>query len=84
MLRHARQYYWASGKSHFTDSFPISGEATKYILEEDITVYFYDTDEYFLALPETVKVFKMRETWNFDFEKHVWLYSNKTGRNING
>jgi hypothetical protein len=62
----------------------ITGNKAEYILKEGITVYFDDTDEYFLTLPEIVKVFKMRETWNFDFVKHVWLYSDKTGRNING
>jgi hypothetical protein len=62
----------------------ITENKAEYILKEDITVYFDDTDEYFLTLPESVKVFKMRETWNFDFEKGLWIYSDKTGRNING
>jgi len=62
----------------------ITDNKVDYILKEGITVHFDDTDEYFVTLPEKVKVFKMRETWNFDFENHVWLYSDKTGRSING
>jgi len=60
----------------------ITGEKSKYILEKGITVYFDDTDEYYLTLPESVTVFKIREAMNFDYENHKWLYSNRTGRNI--
>ena len=58
----------------------VTGNKAEYILKEGITVLFDDTDEYFLSLPESVKVFKMREPWNFDFENHMWLYSNQTGK----
>ena len=64
------------------DRLQITGEKSKYILENGISIYFDDTDEYFLNLPESVTVFKIREPWNFDFEEHKWVYSNKTGRNI--
>jgi len=52
----------------------------EYLLREGITVFFDDTDEYFLSLPESVTVFKIREPWNFDFENHKWLYNDKTGK----
>ena len=58
----------------------VTGKKAEYILEKGITVLFDDTDEYFLSLPESVKVFKMREPWNFDFENHKWLYNDKTGK----
>jgi len=64
------------------DYLKITGEKSKYILDNNITIYFDDTDEYFLDLPETVTVFKIRESWNFDFDEHKWVYSNRTGRNI--
>ena len=58
----------------------VTDKKADYILKEGITVFFDDTDEYFLSLPESVTVFKMREPWNFDFENHVWLYTDKTGK----
>ena len=57
----------------------ITGDKADYILKNGITVFFDDTDEYFLNLPESVTVFKIREPWNFDFENHKWLYNNRTG-----
>ena len=60
----------------------VTDKKAEYILKEGITVFFDDTDEYFLNLPESVTVFKMREPWNFDFENHVWLYTDKTGKYI--
>lgn len=49
------------------DHLIITSEKTKYILENGVSIYFDDTDEYYLDLPETVAVFKIRESWNFDF-----------------
>jgi uncharacterized HAD superfamily protein len=61
----------------------ITGQKAKYIMENDIRVFFDDTDENLLELPESVTVFKIRESLNFDFEEHhKWVYSNKTGINI--
>ena len=57
----------------------VTGNKAGYILKNGITVFFDDTDEYFLNLPESVTVFKIREPWNFDFENHKWLYNDKTG-----
>lgn len=70
-----------------TEEFPMK--------DNDITIYFDDTDDYFLELPESVTVFKIREPWNFDFENHKWrldlqLKANtaesaaKPGRRIGG
>ena len=61
----------------------VTDKKAEYILDKGVTVLFDDTDEYFLSLPESVKVFKMREPWNFDFENHKWRYSDKTGQDIN-
>ena len=55
----------------------VTAKKAEYILKTGITVYFDDTDEYFLDLPESVTVFKIREPWNFDFENHKWLYNDK-------
>lgn len=60
----------------------VTEKKAEYILKEGISVYFDDTDEYFVNLPESVTVFKTREPWNFDFENHVWLYNDKTGQHI--
>ena len=66
------------------DKLKITRNKTKYILDESIEVLFDDTDEYFIDLPEEVAVFKVREHYNFDFQQHKWLYSDKTGRKIKG
>jgi hypothetical protein len=58
----------------------VTDNKVEYILNKGITVFFDDTDEYFLALPESVTVFKTREPWNFDFENQKWLYNDKTGK----
>ena len=60
----------------------VTDKKAEFILREGITVFFDDTDEYFLSLPESVTVFKTREPWNFNFENHVWLYNDKTGQHI--
>ena len=64
------------------DKLEITANKAEYIIKEGIHVYFDDTDEYFLQLPSSVTVFKIREPGNFDFEKHKWIYGNKTGINI--
>ena len=58
----------------------VTADKADYILKYGINIYFDDTDEYFLELPESVTIFKIREPWNFDFENHKWLYSNKNGK----
>lgn len=64
------------------DHLAVTDKKAEYILNNGITIFFDDTDGYFLNLPESVRVFKIREPWNFDFEKHVWIYSDKTGRHV--
>ena len=64
------------------DHLAVTDKKAEYILREGITVFFDDTDDYFLNLPESVRVFKMREPFNFDFEDHLWIYNDKTGRHI--
>lgn len=66
------------------DRLEITAQKAAYIVRVGITVYFDDTDEYFVSLPESVTVFKTREPGNFDFDEHVWVYGDKTGRRIGG
>ena len=55
------------------DEVVITANKHKFILDNDINVYFDDTDEYFQKLPESVLVFKTRESGNFDFEEGKWF-----------
>ena len=50
----------------------ITGSKARYILDEGISVLFDDVDEYFLGLPEEVAVFKIRQKYNFDFNRKRW------------
>ena len=56
----------------------ITANKAKYIIENRIDVFFEDTDEYYLGLPESVLVFKIREDGNFNFDTHKWVGSEKT------
>lgn len=62
------------------DIIKITGNKADYIIREGIEVLFEDTDEYFLDLPESVCVFKIRELYNFDFSAKKWVVSEKTAR----
>lgn len=64
------------------DHIKITRNKSDYIIKENISVLFDDADEYFLSLPEEVAVFKIREKYNFDFSAKKWIYSNKTGINL--
>ena len=55
----------------------ITANKAEFILKEGITIYFEDTEEYFLTLPDSVLVFKIREDGNFSFAEKKWL-ANKT------
>jgi hypothetical protein len=59
------------------DSF---GAKAKIIAERGISFYFDDQDEMTEAIPDQVKVFKVRNGGNFDFEDRKWLYSDRTGK----
>lgn len=60
----------------------ITANKAEFILKEGITIYFEDTDEYHLTLPDSVLVFKIREEENFSFEEKKWLGSRKTTKMI--
>ena len=66
----------------YYDALAITDDKSNYIMENGITVFIDDTDEFFANLPESVTVFKIREPGNFDFDQHKWVYGNKTGINI--
>jgi len=60
----------------------ITPDKAEFIKENDITIYFENTDEYFLQLGEGVTVFKIRESGNFDFAEKKWIGSRKTMKMI--
>ena len=64
------------------DALRITGDKVSYILEQGIDVLYDDTDVYFRDLPESVAVFKVREHYNFDFDRRKWLYTDETGRKV--
>ena len=64
------------------DELAITANKYDYIIKNDITVFIDDTDEFYLELPPSVIVFKIREPGNFDFDQHKWIYGNATGINI--
>ena len=53
-----------------------------YVLKNGINILFEDTDEYFLEIPESVTVFKIREDGNFSFSAGKWIGSKKTVKMI--
>jgi hypothetical protein len=48
-----------------------------YVLKNGITIFFENSDEYFLELPQTVTVFKIREEFNFSFAEKKWITSKR-------
>jgi hypothetical protein len=50
----------------------ITSDKATFILDEGISVLFDDMDRYFRALPPDVAVFKVRQKYNFNFEKMIW------------
>ena len=61
----------------------ITSDKTEFIKENNISIYFENEDEYFLELGESVVVFKIRESGNFDFSQSKWIGSSKTTKMIN-
>lgn len=61
----------------------ITGKKAEYIVKNNITVYFENEDEYFIELPKSVLVFKIREDGNYDFAEKKWIGSKKTTKWIN-
>jgi len=64
------------------DRINITDNKPKYIMEQGITVFIDDTDEYMIDLPESVFCLKPREPGNFDFEEKKWIYGQATGYQI--
>ncbi|MHC4622908.1 MAG: HAD family hydrolase [Planctomycetota bacterium] len=50
----------------------ITSDKAGFIEDEGITVLFDDMDRYFRHLPEHVAVFKIRQKYNFNFERMIW------------
>ncbi|MHC4213703.1 MAG: hypothetical protein ACYSWP_10065 [Planctomycetota bacterium] len=50
----------------------ITSDKASFILDEGITVLFDDMDRYFRALGPEVAVFKIRQKYNFNFERMMW------------
>ena len=48
-----------------------------YILKNGITIFFENTDEAFLEIPQSVTVFKIREDGNFSFSEKKWISSRQ-------
>lgn len=55
----------------------LTSDKAGYILKHGIQFLFEDTEEYFLMLPDTVTVFKIREAGNFNFKTHKWISSHR-------
>ena len=56
----------------------ITDKKAEYVREHGITVFFENSDEYFLELGEEVTIFKIREDGNFDFLEKKWIGNKKT------
>ena len=53
----------------------ITSDKAKFIKDNNISIYFEDTDEYFLELGPEVLVFKVRGETNFSFSAKKWYGS---------
>ncbi len=60
----------------------ITDKKAEYIIKEGIEVFFENSDECFLELPESVVVLKIRECHNFSFAEKKWIGSKKTVKMI--
>ncbi len=54
----------------------------KIVVQRGIEYYFDDQDEMTSGIPESVKVFKIRNGGNFNFALRKWMYSDQTGIRI--
>jgi len=66
----------------FYSKIVITAKKTEYVIKNDVNIFIDDTDEYFLNLPKSVCVLKIREPGNFDFDIKKWYYDDNTGENI--
>ena len=53
-----------------------------YVIDKGIEIVFEDMDEFSNNMPKNVTVFKIREEFNFNWIENKWVYSDKTGINI--
>lgn len=60
----------------------ITSEKAQFIKDNNITIYFEDTDEYFLELGPEVMIFKVRGETNFNFSAKKWYGSENTTQMI--
>ena len=66
----------------YYDFLELTHDKLAYVLENEITIVFEDTDHYFKYMPKHITVFKIREDGNFDFKSRRWIYSDKDGVNV--
>ena len=55
----------------------ITANKAQFIKEQGISIFFENEDEFFLEIPESVTVFKIRESGNFDFSEKKWITSKR-------
>ena len=60
----------------------ITANKAEYITNNDITIFFENSDEYYLEIGEETTVFKIRESGNFSFAEKKWIGSKKTTKMI--
>ena len=60
----------------------ITSEKANHIIQNNISIYFENEDEYFLELGEEVTVFKIREVENFNYSAKKWYGSENTTQMI--
>jgi uncharacterized HAD superfamily protein len=64
------------------DHLIITAKKAEAIMKFGVQMVYEDTDEYFLELPPSVCVCKVREPGNFNYQTKKWIYGKKTGENI--
>lgn len=60
----------------------ITAQKADYITANNITIFMENEDQYFVDLPESVTVFKIREAGNFSFAEKKFLGSSRTVKMI--
>lgn len=55
----------------------LTSQKDEYVEQNGINILFENEDEYFLEIPESTTVFKVREPGNFDFAEKKWITSRK-------
>lgn len=55
----------------------LTSEKDKYVEQQGINILFENEDEYFLQIPQSTTVFKIREEGNFSFAEKKWITSRQ-------